>query len=42
MRNVYSYFMINKIIYGTINYNKIIKHNIFTTLKPAVRVEEIF
>jgi hypothetical protein len=29
------------IIFGTINYSKIIKHNIFTKLKPSVKVEEI-
>ena len=41
MRNVYNYFMINKIICGTVNYNKIIRHNIYTTLEPSVIVEEI-
>ena len=29
------------IIFGTINYSKIIEHNIFTKLKPSIKVEEI-
>jgi len=31
----------NIIIYETINYNKIIQHNIFTKLKPSFMAEEM-
>jgi hypothetical protein len=29
------------IIFGTINYSKMIKHNIFTKLKPSIMVDRI-